>query len=179
MQRLFTHGPSILHNCRQGWWLALKPCCKLSMSTELEENVAMPDLSCSAWLQYNKKAAEIDYRQKQLLLKPISLLWHTRSLHTNHSSMNSFLKIPLNNAISIICHAILPSSLRYVLCLATGESLDEAWVRCSMNLLHSRPLFAESLLTRWCCHSAKLHSCSTICGSVNYPNVSGSSSVPH
>lgn len=32
----FTHGPAILHNCRQGWWLAPKPCCKSSMDKELK-----------------------------------------------------------------------------------------------------------------------------------------------
>lgn len=193
VQRLFTHGPSILYNCRQDWWLAPKPCCKLSMERELRCSHAGFKLFRMAmtskegaetgWLQTDKNGRTVSPKKK----KKKRLLWHTWFLSiqicSNIFTVAAFnylsSKIPLNSVILIICHAILPSGWGYALCLATGESWDEAWVRCSMNLLHSRPLFAESLLTRWCCHSAKLHSCSTICGGVNYPNVSGSSSVPH
>lgn len=34
VQRHFTHGLSIPHNCRKSSWLAPKPCCKVSIVTE-------------------------------------------------------------------------------------------------------------------------------------------------
>lgn len=184
----FTQGPSILHSCRQGWWLTPNPCCTLPVDTELrcshaeskhgydfKRGVEIP------WPQSAKKKKSEPFLFCKSVFIACTSQWASK-LNSYFSVVllkSSSSKISFNNVVLIICYAILPSSWECALCLATGESLDEAWVRCSMNLHHSRPLFAESLLTRWCCHSAKLHSCSTICGGVNYPNVSGSSSVPH